>query len=118
MLKVGLAYLAFTYCFVPHPPASPGWLTEARLLPIVQSTADVLLTVVPDKDFAYNAKQEVIRQAPPQLNQKADNQPAPSGHDPMAELIRKNRGGGAAKQARIGTESVQKPVQHKSAARR
>ena len=52
LVLVGLAYLAFTY-FVPIRQ-QPGWLTEARLLPMVQSTADVLLTVVPDqsRDFS------------------------------------------------------------------
>jgi membrane protein required for colicin V production len=114
LVLVGLAYLAFTY-FVPIRQ-QPGWLTEARLLPIVQSTADVLLTVIPDqsRDFSDDHPQETIRQAPPQMDQNARNQPSGSsaGHDPMAELIRKNEV--AAPKSRA--ESAPKPVQQKSAA--
>ena len=40
LVIVGLAYMAFTY-FVPIRN-QPRWLTEARLLPMVQSAADVL----------------------------------------------------------------------------
>ncbi len=80
LVVVGLAYLLFTY-FVPIRQ-HPLWLREARLLPVVQSTAEVLLSVVPDHPRAEfgDSRPEVVRQAPPQ---------APS-HDPMAELIRKN----------------------------
>jgi membrane protein required for colicin V production len=81
LVIVGLAYLAFTY-FVPIRN-QPRWLTEARLLPVVQSTADVLLTVVPDHphDYTYVPKhEEEVRQAPPPT----------ASHDPMADLIRKN----------------------------
>jgi len=81
LVVVGLAYLLFTY-FVPIRE-HPRWLTEARLLPVVQSTAEVMLSVVPDHphaDFGGDSRPEVVRQAPP---------PAAS-HDPMADLIRKN----------------------------
>src|SRR5882757_8555764 len=69
LVLVGLAYLAFTY-FVPIRQ-QPHWVTEARLLPVVQSTADVLLSVVPDhpRDYGYD-RHEVVRQAPPQIEQK------------------------------------------------
>src|SRR5438270_13049799 len=46
LVIVGLAYMAFTY-FVPINK-HPHWLREARLLPLVQSTSQVLLSVVPD----------------------------------------------------------------------
>ena len=107
---VGLAYLAFTY-FVPIRQ-QPGWLTEARLLPIVQSTADVLLTVIPDqsRDFSDESPLETIRQAPPQVEQRASNPPA-TRHDPRAELIRKNE------TAAPKPESAPKQVQQKSAAK-
>jgi membrane protein required for colicin V production len=97
LVIVGLAYLAFTY-FVPIRQ-HPRWITEAKLLPIVQDTADVLLSVVPDRshDYAYVPQHEEIRQAPPQSapQGQARNQPAVAPvkpdmrHDPMAELIRK-----------------------------
>jgi membrane protein required for colicin V production len=117
LVIVGLAYLAFTY-FVPIRQ-HPRWITEAKLLPIVQDTADVLLSVVPDRphDFAYVPQHEEIRQAPPQSepNGQARNQPAVAPvkpdirHDPMAELIRKAER--APKSAPIAP-----PVQQKSAA--
>ena len=90
-------------------------------MPVVQDTADVLLTVVPSKvhDYAYVPQHEEIRQAQPQDEQKpepkvrqnARNQPsgASAGHDPMAELIRK------AERA-PKNKPIAEPVQQKSAA--
>jgi membrane protein required for colicin V production len=120
LVIVGLAYMAFTY-FVPIRH-QPHWVSEAKLLPIVQDTADILLTVVPNRphDYAYvpqhqeEIRQE-IRQASPQAEQKVEqnarNQPevAPVRHDPMAELIRK-----AEKPPK--TEEKAKVLQQKSAA--
>jgi membrane protein required for colicin V production len=109
MVLVGLAYLAFTY-FVPIRQ-HPNFVTEARLLPIVQSTADVLLSVVPDHDYAYG-RHEVVRQAPSQVEQKAANPPDMSPrHDPMADLIRENG------KANSVPKTTREPVQQKSAAR-
>jgi len=116
LVIVGLAYLAFTY-FVPIRQ-QPHWVTEAKLLPVVQDTADILLSVVPGKshDYAYVPQhKEEIHQAPPQVEQKVEqnarNQPAatPARHDPMAELIRK-----AEKTPK--TEKNVEPVQQKNAA--
>jgi membrane protein required for colicin V production len=113
---VGLAYMAFTY-FVPIRQ-QPHWVTEAKLMPMVQDTADIILSVVPNRphDYAYVPQhQEEIHQAPPQVEQKVEqnarNQPvvAPVRHDPMAELIRK-----AEKTPK--TEKKAEPVQQKSAA--
>src|SRR5882757_2998286 len=112
LVLIGLAYLAFTY-FVPIRQ-HPHWVTEARLLPVVQSTADVLLTVVPGQphDYAYVPQHEEIRQAPAQIEQSASNPPENSTrHDPMAELIRKNEKA-VPKKAK---ESIKEPVQQKSA---
>jgi membrane protein required for colicin V production len=109
LVLVGLAYLAFTY-FVPIRN-QPGWLTEARLLPIVQSTANVLLTVVPDQSHDYfgdKSSQETIRQAPPQTNRHARNNGLSQRHDPMAELIRKNEA--------AAPKTAPEAVQQKSAA--
>src|SRR4249919_1369272 len=50
LVIVGLAYMAFTY-FVPikqHPTA----LTEARSLPLIQSSAEVLLSLAPEHAYA------------------------------------------------------------------
>jgi membrane protein required for colicin V production len=105
LVIVGLAYLAFTY-FVPIRN-QPQWVTEARLLPIVQSSADVLLTVVPDhpRDYTYVPKhEEEVRQAPPALS-----------HDPMADLIRKNEAANSVPKSTPGPSNA--PVQHKTAAK-
>ncbi len=106
---LGLAYMAFTY-FVPIRN-HPTWLTEARLLPIVQSTADVMLSAVPNqpRDYTYLPQHDPIRQAPPQIEQRASNSPEISTrHDPMAELIRKNE--------QAVSKTTREPVQQKSAA--
>ncbi|MEJ0024501.1 MAG: CvpA family protein [Rhizomicrobium sp.] len=47
---LGIAYLVFT-AFVPIH-SQPRWLTEARSLPMIQSSAEVLLALVPDRDRA------------------------------------------------------------------
>jgi membrane protein required for colicin V production len=91
LVIVSLAYLAFTY-FVPIP-SHPNWVKDARLLPLVQSSTQVLLSVVPDHpaDFAYLPHHDELRQAAPQIQQETVSPPEmSSGHDPMAELIRKN----------------------------
>jgi membrane protein required for colicin V production len=117
LVVVGLAYLAFTD-FVPIR-SQPAWLTEARLLPMVQSTSEVLLSVVPDHpgtgDYAP-ARHEVVRQAPspvaPRVEQNAANPPvSPASHDPMAELIRSNGN------ANSVSKTTREAVQQKSAAK-
>ncbi len=45
---VGLAYLLF--CLVVPIRAHPAWLREARLLPVIQGSTEVLLSLVPDQD--------------------------------------------------------------------
>jgi len=112
LVILGLAYMAFTY-FVPIRN-QPGWLTEARLLPIVQTTADVMLTAVPNQphDYTYLPQHDPIRQAPSQVEQRASNSPEISTrHDPMAELIRKTEKAGSV------PKSTKEPVQQKSAAK-
>jgi membrane protein required for colicin V production len=111
LVIVGLAYMAFTY-FVPIRN-HPNWLTEARLLPIVQSTADIMLTAVPNQpeDYTYLPQHNPIRQAPSQVEKRASNSPEISSHDPMAELIRKNEKAGSV------PKSITEPVQQKSAAK-
>ncbi len=44
---LGIAYLIFT-AFVPIR-SQPNWLREARTLPLIQSSAEVLLALVPDQ---------------------------------------------------------------------
>src|SRR5579872_3399081 len=118
LVIVGMAYLAFTY-FVPIRN-QPRWLTEARLLPVVQSAADVLLTLVPDhpRDYSYVPKhEEDVRQAPSGMDLNTRNQSpgASGGHDPMAELIRKNET--AISVPKNTVKPGNSPVQHKTAAK-
>lgn len=104
LVIVAMAYMAFTY-FVPIR-AQPKWLTEARLLPVVQTSADVLLSLVPDHphDYGYVPKhEEQVLQAPP---------PAQT-HDPMAELIRKNET--ANQVAKTAPKPANSAVTHKTA---
>jgi len=117
LVIVAIAYLAFTY-FVPIR-SQPRWVTEARLLPVVQTTADVLLTLVPERprDYTYVPKhEEDVRHAPPQLDRDTRNQsPRAAGrHDPMADLIRKNEAANAAPKSASKPGSV--AAQHKTAA--
>jgi len=113
LVLVGLAYLAFSY-FVPLNK-HPDWIRNARLLPVVQSTSQVLLSVVPDhpEDFAYIPHHdEVVKQAPAKIEQKAANSPdMSSGHDPMADLIRKNEASNHVSPA------TQEPVRQKKTAK-
>src|SRR6201994_282088 len=45
LVIIGLAYLAFTYFVAIRN--QPGWVTQARLLPMVQATAEEILIVLP-----------------------------------------------------------------------
>jgi membrane protein required for colicin V production len=118
LVIVALAYLAFTY-FVPIR-SQPGWVTEAQLLPMVQSTADVLLSVVPNqpRDYGYLPQHQEIGQqpdrVPPERNARTQP-PVSAGHDPMAELIRKNEKANSVPKS--AKEPAKEPVQQKSAAR-
>ncbi len=92
---VALAYLAFSY-FVPTRN-HPDWIRNARLLPLVQSSSEILLSMVPDHPagLAHFLHHGDVRREEPKIEQKAAISPdMPSGasprHDPVAELIRKN----------------------------
>jgi membrane protein required for colicin V production len=71
VVVLGLAYLVFT-AFVPIR-SQPKWLTTARTLPLIQSSSEVLLSLVPNSHA-----QDV---APP--TRKAQNQPA-GGFPPVS----------------------------------
>lgn len=102
LVIVGLAYLAYTY-FNPIRQ-QPRWLTEAELLPVVQSTAEVLLSVVPDAPQDVSYAPEEVRQAPPVTTRASS-----PGSDPMADLIRSNGN------ANRVSPAPQAPVQQNSA---
>ncbi|HVE03353.1 MAG TPA: CvpA family protein [Rhizomicrobium sp.] len=64
VVVLGLAYLVFT-AFVPIR-SQPKWLTTARALPLIQSSSEVLLSLVPNSHA-----QDVVP-----LTRKAQNLPA------------------------------------------
>ena len=61
---LGLAYLVFT-AFVPIR-SQPTWLTNARTLPLIQSSSEVLLSLVPSRS------REDIEPAAPAVQRAAD----------------------------------------------
>ena len=87
LVIVGLAYMAFTY-FVPIRQ-QPTVLTQARSLPVIQSSAEVLLSLAPGRNYA-------------------DLGTAPAGHhDELGDLIRRNS---------EVNQATEDHVQHKSIA--
>jgi membrane protein required for colicin V production len=77
LVIIGLAYLAFTY-FVPIRN-QPGSLTEARSLPMMQATAEVLLSLVPSRDQSDFA-----------MSRPESSPTEPQKHDALGDLIRRN----------------------------
>jgi membrane protein required for colicin V production len=84
LVIVGLAYLAFTY-FTPVRQ-QPQWLLSARSLPVMQSTAEVLLSLVPSQT--------------PRDYVTAD----PATHDSLGDLIRRQN-----EQANMAPQSPAQP---------
>jgi membrane protein required for colicin V production len=95
LVLVGLAYLAFTY--VVPIREHPRWLTDARLLPVIQNTSETLLSLVPERGWHGFARSE-----------PRGTEPEPR-HDPLAELIRRNR------EANRAPPAARPSVQHKRA---
>jgi membrane protein required for colicin V production len=61
---VGIAYLIFTM-FV-SVGSQPGWVTKARLLPVVRASAQVVASLVPDQRVGKErAKKEAVEAPPP-----------------------------------------------------
>ncbi len=76
---VGIAYLLFSM-LVP-PKVQPDWVRQARLLPLVQSSTEVLLSLVPERDtqFAHD-----LKPAPAPAAQSAVSKPAgPAAANPV-----------------------------------
>jgi membrane protein required for colicin V production len=92
LVIVGLVYIAFTW-FVPVP-SQPEWLNDAQMLPIIQRTDEVLLTLVPPQDHPD------FPLSPGQARR----------HDAVGELIRREMADRAAPRAPEQGESVR----HKS----
>ncbi len=101
MVVVGLAYLAFTY-FVPIRQ-QPRWLTEARLLPAVQATSEVLLSLVPGP----HDRVATVQPAPPATRLTPAARES-SRHDPLADIIRRNAATDSARPAAMRQQGVSK----------
>ena len=56
---IGIAYLIFS-AFVPIP-SHPGWIANARLLPLIQGSAEVVASLVPDQHLE---RSERVRERP------------------------------------------------------
>jgi membrane protein required for colicin V production len=72
---IGIAYLIFS-AIVPIP-SQPGWIAGARLLPLIQGSAEVVASLVPDQHLD---RDESVRERPyekPVIHQKAAK-PAPA----------------------------------------
>ena len=54
LVIVGLAYIVFSL-LVPIPE-QPDWMTQARLLPLIQNSGQVLLTLIPEKELTQAAR--------------------------------------------------------------
>jgi membrane protein required for colicin V production len=80
---IGLAYIAFT--FMVSVSKQPAWLTDAKLLPVIQGSAQVLLSLVPDQHLG-TAKAE---QAQPASKNAAIPTPQPK---PAMASASKKRG--------------------------
>jgi membrane protein required for colicin V production len=58
---VGLAYIAFSY--VVSVRAQPDWIAQAKTLPVIQGSAEVLLALVPDQHLGAAT---AVARPPPQ----------------------------------------------------
>jgi len=74
---VGLCYLLFSM-IVPIP-RQPGWVTQARLLPVVQSSSSVLLSLVPARDSAEIATASESSVSAVPVTDVPSPKPRPSG---------------------------------------
>jgi membrane protein required for colicin V production len=73
MVVIAAVYLVFTG-LVPLRE-QPAWLTEARLYPVVDSTGDVLLALLPDQREPTLAEMGI---APAQAREAEEEEPAPA----------------------------------------
>jgi membrane protein required for colicin V production len=69
---VGLAYIAFSYMISVR--SQPEWMANARLLPLIQGSSEVLLSLVPDQ---HNRTAQAEEPAQPVPQPKTAAAPAP-----------------------------------------
>lgn len=73
---VGIAYIVFS-AFVPVHE-QPGWVSEAGTLPVIQSSAEVILSLVPDQGVKIG-RNEIIPALPETGSKSAKNKPKTYG---------------------------------------
>ncbi len=76
---IGIAYLVFS-AIVPIPD-QPGWIAKARLLPLIQDSADVVASLVPDQHMgryrrAGEREKPAVQEKSPQKAAAAAPKPA------------------------------------------
>ncbi|HXL99956.1 MAG TPA: CvpA family protein [Rhizomicrobium sp.] len=81
---IGFAYILFTSVMQTHD--QPKWLTEARSFPLMQNCAQVLLSLVPDRDMA--ATQRTRDVLAPATNVP---QPTPNPRDTAKNSSKRNQ---------------------------
>jgi membrane protein required for colicin V production len=85
---LGIAYLIFT-AFVPIRE-QPRWLLEARTLPLIQSSSEVLLALVPAHDHHPALAPETPGAPPPRSIRDLLETPAPAAHPHPAKPPKKH----------------------------
>ncbi len=73
---VGIAYIVFS-AFVPVPE-QPEWMDEAGTLPVIQSSAEVILSLVPDQGVKIG-RNAIIPALPETPSKSAKNKPKTYG---------------------------------------
>lgn len=95
LLVVGLGYLV--YSSLAPPKTHPEWVREARLLPVVKGTADVIRSVSGGQ--AKEAKDTAVEEEPAEqpkptkIAKKDAAKPADKTPDPKADDVKKDAGG-------------------------
>ncbi|HEY4941123.1 MAG TPA: CvpA family protein [Rhizomicrobium sp.] len=109
---LGIAYLIFT-AFVPIR-SQPAWLTNARTLPLIQSSAEVLLALVPARDH-HESVAPASGPAPQSIRDLLEK-PAPAAHPAKPKPKKHGKKSGAADRRALdrlfeatGSGGTQKP---------
>ena len=80
LVIVGIAYLVFSM-LVPIP-RQPEWMTQARLLPLIQKSSEVILAVIPDQHV------EMAERAPARVPARTTVRPRPRPQDARRTPVR------------------------------
>ena len=88
---IGIAYLVFS-AFVPIPSQS-GWIANARLLPLIQGSAEGVASLVPDQHMdSYARERERPRERPVIHNRYVRPVPAPAAKPVVKKPHKKTYG--------------------------